>query len=99
MDTENDGASRAERRARAEELLARYPGLAPDELAHLHRWFAREASALDMGLVASNEAVADRYAQYRRDHIDRFKPIDIVWGLAFGAVIVGVIVFIGWWGA
>ncbi|MFC3101723.1 hypothetical protein [Altererythrobacter lauratis] len=98
MDTETDGASRAERRARAEELLARYPGLAPDELAHLHRWFSHEASALDVGLIASNEAVAERYRLYRRDHIDLLRPIDLVHALWFAALILGITVFIGWWG-
>jgi len=57
--------------------VARYPHLTPDELDHLLGWF-KAASALDVGLVASNEEVHDAYVAFREDHVDRFTWGDAV---------------------
>ena len=64
-------------RAWAERTVARYPQLAPDELDHLVAWF-RAASALEVGLLASNEEVHHAYLAFRRDHVDRFTWGDAV---------------------
>jgi hypothetical protein len=60
-----------------ERTVARYPHLTPDELDHLLGWF-KAASALDVGLVASNEEVHDAYVAFREDHLDRFTWGDAV---------------------
>lgn len=59
-------------RARAEALLARYPNLEPGELDELLHWHRRQASAMDVALVASNERVGERYQRFHRDHLERF---------------------------
>jgi hypothetical protein len=66
------GETSPERRARAETMLARYPALAGDELAELLRWYRREASAMDVALLASNDAIREAYRAFRRDHVERF---------------------------
>jgi hypothetical protein len=59
-------------RARAEALLARYPHLEPRELRALLHWYRREASAMDVALVASSERVGQCYRRFYRDHLRRF---------------------------
>ena len=85
----------SERRVRIERLLAQYPALSERELAETIGWFEREASALDVALIASNERVSRGYSRFRAEHIDRFDLKDavraIVFVLVFGAAIAGVI--------
>jgi hypothetical protein len=66
------GETSPQKRAHAETMLARYPGLEHEELAELLRWYRREASAMDVALLASNEALRERYRAFRRDHVERF---------------------------
>ena len=84
-----------ERRVRIERLLAQYPALSEHELAELVGWFEREASALDVALVASNERISRGYRRFTAEQIDRFRLQDgvraIVFVLVFGAVLAGVI--------
>ena len=63
-------AARAARRAEIERALARYPHLTAEGLAELTDYFERDASALDVGLIASNPAIADRYREFRATHVD-----------------------------
>lgn len=74
-----------------EALLARYPRVDADELAELKTWFRKEASAFDVASMASKEAIQTPYRQFRADHIDRLRPIDVIKGLAFAAAIVGLL--------
>jgi hypothetical protein len=60
-----------------ERTVARYPHLTPNELDHLVGWF-KSASALDVGLVASDEEVRHAYVAFRKDHLDRFTWRDAV---------------------
>ena len=77
-----------------ERTVARYPHLTPDELDHLVGWF-KAASALDVGLVASNEEVHHAYVAFREDHLDRFTWGDAVraalFVLFFGGVAAAII--------
>lgn len=59
------------RRARVEQMLARYPGISDSEIADLLHWFRKEASAMDVAMLASNEDLAASYPQFRADHLDR----------------------------
>lgn len=84
-------------RAQVEGVLGRYPNIDPSETQELVRWF-REASALDVAMVASNEGIRDAYAQFRRDHVDRFKLRDIALAIGFAvlcALVVAGIVYLG----
>lgn len=63
-----DGATRA----RAEAILARYPRLEPGELDELLYWHRRQASAMDVALVAGNVRIGEAYQRFYRDHLQRF---------------------------
>lgn len=91
MTPQETGASSADERARIAALLTRYPELPADDLDRIHRWFHKGATALDLGLLASDPGVAERYRAYRADHYDRIKPADI--GRA-AMVIVGALALI-----
>jgi hypothetical protein len=81
-----------QRRAQAEEALARYPKLSPAELEDLLDWYKREASALDVALLASNERIHKPYRKFRHDHIERFNWKE----MAVGAlVLTGALGFFG----
>ena len=81
--------------ARVERLLARYPALSEDELAELLHWFEREASALDVALVASNRQIGRGYDLFKAEHIDRFRFRDVIHAVvflaAFGTAMLGVV--------
>lgn len=89
-------AARAERRAEIERALARYPHLTPEGLAELADYFTREASALDVGLIASNEVVADHYQRFRADHLDPLRPRDWLRGIVFALAICAALVAMLW---
>lgn len=72
-------------------LLARYPDLNDTQLAELESWFRHEASALDVGLLASDPDVAAQFRAYRKAHHDRFTARDIVIALAFVTVAAGTV--------
>ncbi|GGE00022.1 hypothetical protein GCM10011515_19770 [Tsuneonella deserti] len=96
MSYEDSGAPRHEGGlAPIESVLARYPGISDEELRALKSWFMREASALDVGMLASNERIAPQYAQFRADHLDRLGTRDamnaLAWIIAAAVVIAGVV--------
>lgn len=78
MSAANPGASADTPRRRAETLLGLYPGIEEDELAELLHWFHSEASALDVGLIASDPALAAAYRRLKSDHLDRLNGADLV---------------------
>lgn len=82
-------ASDAARRQAIEAILALYPAISQEQLDELIHWFNREASALDVALVASNEAIRPGYARFRADHIDRLRAKEV-----FIAAAVGMAVFL-----
>lgn len=90
------GSDLAARRAQVEASLARYPDLSSERLDDVLHWFRYEASALDVGHLASNEAIADRYRKFRADHIDPVKGRDVFWGIAFLALLAIVFLLIIW---
>ena len=77
--------------ARVERLLARYPALSERELAEVTHWFEREASALDVALVASNEDIREGYRRFRADQIDPLTFADLARAVAVTAVGVALI--------
>jgi hypothetical protein len=91
LDRAHLGETSPQKRARAEALLARYPELGSEELAGLLHWYRREASAMDVGLLASNEDIRDRYRAFRRDHVERFSLKDkLVGGLLLAGAAAGI---------
>lgn len=96
MTTIQDGADSADRRARIERVLADYPQLGDERIAELVHWFRKEASALDVAMVASNPDVAATYRQFRTDHLDRLSGNDILRGLLFASIISAIVLAIIW---
>lgn len=96
MTASNDASAGAERRAQIEAVLADYPNVSPERLDELLHWFRKEASSLDVALVASNQAIAESYARFRADHIDSLKGRDIVRGVLFAVAIVAIFAAIIW---
>lgn len=81
------------RRTQIAALLGAYPAIAPGELAHLQRWFRNEASALEVGLIASEPSIARGYAAFRKDHLDRIRPRE---ALVMLSVALAYCAMIGW---
>jgi hypothetical protein len=98
MATVTDGATSAARRAQMEDALAEYPHLNLARLNELIDWFKREATALDIGMIASNEAIAEPYRKFRADHIDPMTARDMTNGMLF-ATAIGVAIFLLIWSA
>lgn len=97
MSTQTAGVAHAETdpRARAAALLSRYPDLSETEFGRLHHWFKREAGPLDVGLLASDPAIAEQYQAYRKEHHDRFSARDMGMAALFVAIVacaIGIIV-------
>lgn len=90
MNTLVTSATALARRAHVEALLAAYPDVTAEERATLVRWFRREASAMDVAMLASEPGIARGYARFRAEHIDRFTWKDVARGLAGGVVLVAI---------
>jgi len=87
------GETSPERRSRMECLVVRYPELEESELAELLRWYRRDASAMDVALLASSEEAGEAFARFARDHIAPFNWRDKIIATALGAGVLGLIGF------
>ncbi len=87
----------ADQIARVTALLQQYPHVSDHELGELKTWFRRQATALDIGILASKEEIAAGYARFREEHIDRFGGKDIALIIAALIAVAGVIVLIAYW--
>lgn len=97
--TESSGAEdSAMRRAHIEAMLADYPDIEGEETAMLIRWFRKEASALDVGHLASNPALAEPYRRFKEDHLDRIRGADLMRAFVFVSIVVACLVLIVWRG-
>lgn len=94
--TELTDGVRADRRACIERTLADYPHLAKQDLADVLHWFRKEASALDVALLATNEDITEKYRHFRAEHLDRISAGDIVRATAFALVIAVIFALIAW---
>jgi hypothetical protein len=88
MTIQTQSATALARRAHVEALLVAYPDVTPEEHGMLVRYFKREANALDVGMIASNESIARGYARFRHDHLDRFTWADLAKGIVGTAIVV-----------
>lgn len=88
MNELNPSATALARRAHVEALLAAYPDVTPPEHELLVNWFRKEASSLDVGMIASNPDIARGYRLFRQQHVDRFTLADLGKGLAFACAMV-----------
>lgn len=79
MENNHEGAPLAGRRDRIITLLAQYPKLDSDDLVDLLHWFRKEASALDVGLIASDPRLAVSYQGLKKDHLDQLTGADLLW--------------------
>ncbi len=90
MTDPNPSAMALARRAHVEALLAAYPDVTPPEHELLVNWFRKEASSLDVGMVASNPEIARGYRLFREQHVDRFTLADVGKGVGFACVVVAL---------
>lgn len=90
------GVASAAQRAQIEAALADYPNLSEDRLAALVDWFRKDASALDVAMIASNEAIAEPYRQFRADHIDQVTGKDVMKVVLVLLIVGAIILFIAW---
>lgn len=93
------GSTRNERRACAKDLLARYPDLPSDQRDDLLRWFRKEASALDVGLISMDDKLSQQYALLKRNELHRFAMPDIVFMLLFWSAMCAIVAGIGYLGS
>ena len=98
MDEQSHGATGADRRAHIESALARYPYVDAETLADLLYWFRKEASALDVGMIASEPRLSAAYQKLKADHIDRFSGPDLFRAAVFVMMAVGSIGLMIWAG-
>lgn len=59
-----------------EALLGRYPHVSNTELITLKTWF-KEASALEVGQLASRTDIAPGYRRFRAEHVDKLGAKEI----------------------
>ena len=78
MENNTRGATLEQRRDRITTLLAKYPKLGDEELADLLHWFKKEASALDVGLIAIDPNLKATYDALKEDHLDRVSGVDLL---------------------
>ncbi len=84
MTTNIHGAqSASQRREQVESLLAAYPYIEGEKLTDLLQWFRREASALEVGMIASDPKLATQYRRLKTEHLDRFRGADLMWAALF----------------
>jgi len=91
MNNQDAGAPSAKRREQITALLSRYPQLSEGELEELHDWFKRGASALDLGMLASDPDIAPNYRSYRAQHYDRITLMDSVRAAAILLIVVAMV--------
>ncbi len=84
------------RRARFEATLAQYPHLTRDRLAELIAWFRTEASARDVAMIASNDAIVEPYRRFRADHIDPLTARDVLKVITALAIVGAAILLVAW---
>jgi hypothetical protein len=94
MTSDLTGATSADERARIAALLTQYPELPAGELDRIHHWFRKGASALDLGMLASDPHVAPQYRAYRADHYDRITPADYLRAAAFVGAAVALVILV-----
>ncbi len=69
--TRNRAPAEAIGRARAEELLARYPDVSPADNADILR-FIKKGPPLDVALMSADERLKPQIDRFRQDHASHF---------------------------
>jgi hypothetical protein len=78
-------------RARAEELFHRYPQLDRRELAELLDWYRREASAMDVALIASDEKLRGKFDAFHERHLKPFNWKEKLVTAALGSAVIAML--------
>jgi hypothetical protein len=83
-----------EGRARAEELLRRYPDTTDEETAEILS-FLKKGKFLEVGLVSGSDEFRDKVAELRKKHDQHFrlKPRELIVGLVVAMVPIGALVW------
>ncbi len=86
----------AARWAHIEALIADYPDIPVGDIDDLVHWFDQEASAYDVAMMASNEAIRAGYRKYRTDHVDPFRASDFIRAGIFLTAIAACLLAVIW---
>lgn len=73
-----------------------YPHISNERIDDLLHWFGKEASSLDVALLASDDRLAGPYRKFREDHLDPIRGWDVFRGILFLAIVGLVILLIAW---
>lgn len=73
-----DSPKSVRRRLEVQQALSQYPDLPSDKIQDLVRWFKKEATAMEVAVVASQLDKQDSYRDFRRTHIDKLSPIEMI---------------------
>jgi len=96
MNNNDPGTVRgADRFDQIEALLKSYPHISDGQVDDLKTWWEKEASAFDIASLASKDYLKEGYSRFRAEHIDCFKPKDVIVGILGLLGIVAVIAAIG----
>lgn len=76
------------RRLDVEEKLSNYPDLPADKLLDLIYWFKREATVMELAVIARNPRVQDNYRQFRDKYLDRITVSGTMLAALLGAVLI-----------
>jgi len=86
----------AARWANTEALLADYPDIPAGDIDDVVNWFDREASAYDVAMMASNNAIQAGYRKFRSDHVDPFGTRDFIRAGLFLTAVAACVLAIIW---
>lgn len=75
--------------ARIVAMFAAYPDISQEDERELIQWYRKEASALDVGLIASDPDLKPGLDRFRARHVNRFTFTDILMAAAFVAIFLG----------
>lgn len=95
--TVHSSSHAAERRVRIEAVLASYPHIAEEDLADLLHWFRKEASPLEVGLIAGAPELAQPYQRLKAEHLDRLRGADLMRAAIVTMVAIAGLVTLALW--
>jgi hypothetical protein len=76
------------------DALSRYPEINHEELSWLLRWFRKEASAMDVAMLASDPTLAGPYKRFKAEHLDRLSTTELFWGAVLLVLALAVLVMV-----
>lgn len=96
MATTIDQSEGFDRRSEVRDMLARYPHVSQAELGNLLLWFRKEATALEVALLASEPSMTRPYERFKAEHLDRLSGAELFWSATFVVLVLSILVMVAW---